>query len=899
MATGANRNFRGWTLAVLTAVALTTLIWFAAKRAMLPGESNTPVAKRTYTIAADTHSNSQRIDSRPDFLESNVLDQDSAWRQYRQRPATNLASSIEPQATISLMAPQLDGTSENLARDLRGGFENDLWLTQARNTRNQFANQSSEFQVTGARSSILQNKKPTWKIDVGSTLTKATQSLNPSTLWPVPTILFKRLDELLTQSERANATAAHLISLQRAPADLVQQPSDFEADAFQDKNVAIQLKQWVAQIRSHLKALDDNGSANTLAASDTLNQLEILADQLLNSTTAWPDSKTTELAARSAYAIKRRTQLWKGVYACLQNAGQPSLQSVAAFNAAELSQLVDSVRHDAKATGDVKGWEIYLQLDKLAKIAAAPQRTQQETATVRTVLDRVSWRGLTKTQHAFLEQASVKSLADCIQPLAITPIDYQQLLHDFEVLENEPLHRCSGTVIAALESLRYSNDRAQIALSTAINTYYRNANLRIAIADELINRFMPEQESMSRPVRERILGAHTTGASTIDNDLKISLIADPQAWHIRLNLTADINSRTSSEKGPATVHSRGQIQVESGREIIISADQMRIKPGQSNISSSNTHTRGIETSFDSLPLLGSMVRQFVDREVREQMPIAKRVTANIISRQTDAEFDSQLQTQVRTAQTQMEDRVIKPLQFLGLDSDVVDLRTTDSRLIARYRLATNNTMAAHTPRPQAPSDSLLSIQVHQSSFNNACNQMRLGEHDWTINELIDELSQQLHLQVVFDQSQLPEGVSLRFEKENPLTLEFVDDTIYLTLRFANLNQNGRINLNNFIIRVSYVAQADGLQTKFIRTGAVSVDGERLGMRDRLPLRAIFGRIFAGHSEIRLLNEQWLTDPRLQGLAVSQIVAREGWLALAISETKSLHVAKLQSSQVVR
>ncbi len=90
-----------------------------------------------------------------------------------------------------------------------------------------------------------------------------------------------------------------------------------------------------------------------------------------------------------------------------------------------------------------------------------------------------------------------------------------------------------------------------------------------------------------------------------------------------------------------------------------------------------------------------------------------------IARQTDTEFDKQLGEQIDNAESAIDQRLLGPLRKLNLNPLVTDLATTQDRLIARYRLASNNSLAACTPRPQAPADALLSMQMHQSAMNNA------------------------------------------------------------------------------------------------------------------------------------------------------------------------------------
>jgi hypothetical protein len=302
--------------------------------------------------------------------------------------------------------------------------------------------------------------------------------------------------------------------------------------------------------------------------------------------------------------------------------------------------------------------------------------------------------------------------------------------------------------------------------------------------------------------------------------------------------------------------------------------------------------RNVETDFDGLPIVSDVVRFFVDQQLKEQRPIARRITQNMVKEETNREFDAQLNKQLQGVQDKLKHKVIQPLQFIGIDSDVVDLETTDTRLIGRYRIASYDALSANTPRPQAPADSLFSMQVHQSAINNTFQQLKLGGRDWQIAEMLAYLSERLNLRLEAEPD-LPANVKLRFEEQNPISVEFADDQILLALRIARLSEPGRLDLKHFIIRVTYAVDANGLNADLVRNGAISVDGERLGMRDRLPLRAIFGRVFAAHSRIQLVKPEVLTDKRLENLAVSQVVSREGWLAFAISPLESPNVAHLQ------
>jgi hypothetical protein len=46
----------------------------------------------------------------------------------------------------------------------------------------------------------------------------------------------------------------------------------------------------------------------------------------------------------------------------------------------------------------------------------------------------------------------------------------------------------------------------------------------------------------------------------------------------------------------------------------------------------------------------------------------------------------------------------------------------------------------------------------------------------------------------------------------------------------------------------------------------------------------------------MVSDELLNDPRATGLAVSQLELRDGWLGIAVSESRSPHVALVKAQQ---
>jgi len=293
----------------------------------------------------------------------------------------------------------------------------------------------------------------------------------------------------------------------------------------------------------------------------------------------------------------------------------------------------------------------------------------------------------------------------------------------------------------------------------------------------------------------------------------------------------------------------------------------------------------MSTDFDGLPILGDFLRVVIREQFNQQSGPAKRVMHRIIADEADQEFDKQLQEKMDKAQVELQRRLIGPLEALNLNPMVVAMSTTEDRLMIRYRVANQVQMASHTARPRAPSDSLLSMQVHQSAVNNAIAQLGLGDRNWNLVELGGKMATMLGKEGWTPPADLPQDVIIRFAPSRPVSIEMVDNQLILSLRISELSQ-GQNKIERFVVRSTYVPVAEGLNAGLVREGVVSIDGPRLSFRDRLPLRAIFAKVFVSKPQIPLISESLVKDPRAEGLAVTQMEVCDGWLAIAIADSTS-------------
>ena len=856
MANESVRGLRGWIYAIFIAICL-ILIFFAGENLSRVKQPGFYLAPRTATLSVSTKPKTFpkiATDPIPLEIESLCVPFESAtWIEYRIGSGNSLAL-LEPPAGARLAAPIATTIGSDPFLDASRGQRSPSLLAETAAS----STQTIATSVSTVRSSSIDS------IDKNAFATEHSKLTN-NNVWPSSARLL-----------------AHIAQIE------ISATNKSEAE----------VQNWVARISSTYDSL--TGLALTADAStDVLESLHLLANEgvTLAEKTLAKDAVLASDIARLSYCIERRFAVWNAVSNCVL---QGRTRFIAArkhdVDAAHLLDCLASVSLALQKTGDANSWSKYLMLDSLNQLASGEITGRQDQVDmVRQFLGRVTDPRVTITQRTILNSTEVHKLADQVHPLSIGPVDYRKLIEDIETLESDPVHRCSRSLADAMQSLRFSEHQEQANVAQAIGLHYRNANLRLAVSEEFINRMMPGQTRLEKPVKQTILGADTRGSSQIATKLHVDFIKDPSALKLALNLDGDISSNTQSSRRGATFYNSSIANVNAVREITISTQGININGRRATVDS-NDSLRNFSTDWDRLPILGDMVRQFAHKEFLQARPIAKRIMQKTIAKQTDEAFDQQLQEKVRMAEGQFNNRLIGPLQSLDLQPMVVDMQTTDTRLIVRYRLASSEQLAAYTSRPIAPGDSQLSLQVHQSAFNNMVSRVVEGDRNWTMQDLADKISDLLQQprQAVPDDA--PTDVTTRFAGTRPITVEFEDGRMWLTLRVASLEQPGRIHLKNFFVRIAYLPSVDGLHAELNRDGVMSIGGDKVNPRERLALRAIFLKVFSTRASVPMVSDELLRDPRAVGLAFSQLVLNDGWLGIAISQENSPHVAIVKANQ---
>jgi hypothetical protein len=651
---------------------------------------------------------------------------------------------------------------------------------------------------------------------------------------------------------------------------------------------------WAANVVQHLTRLQSLPRIADPSAGDIIQVLKELAQSGLQQAEQIEDRQQQIQWLLSSHALARRVAIWEPIW----KLGQPrwmvtdeSLESTLPTHGSDAITLIAAltkVRTDIERTGDQQAWKEFLLLDEI-ETAAKDANSRDRTILAQRLLSRLQWHGLDEEQQRWLQRDSIEELAFVLRPWARGAIDYANLLRQLERQEADAIDLAAIDIANSVQSLRFADTPPVENIGNVINTYYRNANVRLALSQSMLQRMLPNIEPQQVPVRTTILGSRVRGTSRVESDLRIQLLPSADRWHMELLTLGNVQSQTTGFNSGVAVRTSGTSRFTASTPIEINADGIDLSRPQVAVRGSS-QLRGIRSDYDGWPLVGSLARNIAKTRFESIQSRSNHVANQRIGEQVGQELERRLNDQVDQATAQLSNLVLGPLGSLQLDPKVMDLQTTDTRLVARYRLAGDWQLAAFTPRPRAPQSSLMSLQIHQSALNNTLEQLIPRDRPLSIAEIVNQTAETFGQPELDLPDDMPQDVTVQFAKTRPITFEIEDGRLWITMRVLQLRHADRPGLTRFIVRACYLPEVDGMEARLVRDGHLRISGPGMSARERLPIRAIFNKVLSPNRPLPLTLPQIVSHPAVEGLVVSQLELRDGWVAMAISEADAPRLA---------
>ena len=533
------------------------------------------------------------------------------------------------------------------------------------------------------------------------------------------------------------------------------------------------LDRWALAIRDQIKRLVGTQITGASDQLDALKSLRQLANFKVDKS-RWPQAHR-KLHGQLQHAVRRRVDVWTPLMNVARVEPSSGLAMYRAWRS--LGRYSASLNDRLLADARSSAWSEWLELASLIEPGVPREAT---AGRAEHVLGKLRSDDLTLAQREFLRHPSFIRLETELRNVIARSLRPADLIRALEAYEQTPDREHATAIIGLLARWRSAPD-SSIYLPTinAIVAHYRNANMRLSVSEDLINRFVPAFHQYADEVNDTILGAAVRGNNSTQTNLSVAIIPDPHSIRLGLMANGNVRSSTTSRKGPVRMFNRSDSSFAAGKQLIVRPDGIRLSATELRAETGN-RMLGMQTDWDNYPIIGWLVRNMAMQQHAEQRPRLRKEILQRVKRSASQKFDTEVAERVIRVEQRIDERLVGPLRQLDLDPQAMEMRTTQDRAIVRTRLASGWQFGSHTPRPEALVDSKMSVQVHQTAANNWIEQLQIQGRRSTLGELFAAISERFDTQLSVPDEKYADTI-VEFAPHHPFEFEFDDGQVMVTL----------------------------------------------------------------------------------------------------------------------
>ncbi|MBC8352618.1 MAG: hypothetical protein H8E66_11550 [Planctomycetes bacterium] len=647
-------------------------------------------------------------------------------------------------------------------------------------------------------------------------------------------------------------------------------------------------REWSSRVRFAIEQLHATESLHASAVTEYLDILDAAVREATKIAAKERRPAARSEILRANYAVARRIEIWRQVRQVVQ--GQTVPVALRSDDDSQIGERLGAIEEQLVDTDEGAAWTEYLLLNQLRELIGSG-KTQDQHGIARRILSRMDSDELDPQQLTMLKGSPFSELAFALRRWADEPIDCMALLDDLEAYEESGRVDGAHSLARLYQNARWSTNPEVEKLSALLNSHYRNANIRVAVSSELLNRMIPEIEPTDEDINETIQGTQVYGVSRIHTELRATLVPDVLRWRVGVEASGEVESSTAADAGPATFYNEALSRYLARKLLVIERNGFSVWQAEAE-ADSDAGLTGFRTDFDRVPILGWLARSIALDQHDSRFNSARREAEVRLAARVSERLDEEVHSRIETAERDFDAKLFSPMKNLGLNPTALDLHTSETRLIGRYRLAGDHQLGAHTPRPQAPGDSLLSVQVHESAMNNIIEQLKLDGKESDLRQLFRDIGAAFarpNLEVPDD---VPERVKIRFANSEAIRVRFDQDRVIVTLRIAELRSGRKSKWRNFAVRAYYVPDPTQLDANLVRERLIELDGRHITSFDRAILSGVFSKALSRSRPFNLINKRIAESENLQDLQVTQFVVTEGWIGVALGPQYGANVQRM-------
>ena len=298
---------------------------------------------------------------------------------------------------------------------------------------------------------------------------------------------------------------------------------------------------WANETGRLIEKLGPAISKGSKDANEILEQLERSVAKAASLAASIKDRNLSRDVARAGHALDRRLVIWKQIE---EMGGIAADLPAPAVDLKSMSDCVAQIETLTKDSDEGKAWRKFLLFDSLREWSnrrhSNKERLPRELSGQ--LLKRLNQMPMTPGQREFLTSGPLATLHTEVLRHAAQSMDPAQLLKHLERYERTGLPSDARVLANDCRYLNVASAKECQQLARRIEMHYRNANVRVAVSEDLMNRLIPKRDPEYAPVNDHVLGIPVHGQSLTASDLAIRMLPDPTRVRLALEVTGEVAS---------------------------------------------------------------------------------------------------------------------------------------------------------------------------------------------------------------------------------------------------------------------------------------------------------------------------------------------------------------------
>ena len=432
----------------------------------------------------------------------------------------------------------------------------------------------------------------------------------PELLANIPAMIHSAPHEALQTSPDAldpDTTPAHP-KMPAAEHKPVQRPAD---DSWREPEVLLEsLKElagakptshWAMEVTRQVRAMGPAFRERSNEAAEILDRLVKLNGQVGQLAANISDRALAHRLKQTGFALARRLDIWQEVV----QLGSPQTADVVVpeVDPAKLAMCLAEIDDFTAGSAEGQSWRRYLLIDALKECSKRQPSSDDVRARqlAQQSLARLTQTPFTPVQQTFISSEPIAALRSELKHWAAEPIGAAAVLRDLERYERTGLPGDAHQLALDCQYLTMAPVEARREMAVRVDTHYRNANLRVAVTEELLNKLIPERKVEYARVDDTVLGHPVRGESVMASEVAVRMLPDPHRVRVALEVTGQITASTTADAGVARIHNDSESSYIARKPIEIDMAGISIWPAEVDVYN-DTRLRGVETSLDGVPL---------------------------------------------------------------------------------------------------------------------------------------------------------------------------------------------------------------------------------------------------------------------------------------------------------